>query len=63
MASQRNLGTGEEHRIAWDARQYTLDEFREYYGENWRAHWDQAPIATTGGAAPVTPATCGDPGG
>ena len=41
---------GEERRIALDGMPYTGLEFMEYYGENWNACWQEASIATAGGA-------------
>ena len=50
MASQPGLGTDEEKRIAQNDQPYTLEEFREYYGEDWNDRWEEAPIATADGA-------------
>ena len=67
MASRLSLGTdedhwnGEEKRIAGDGRPYTRREFSEYYGESWNARWEEASIATAGGAP--QPAAAADPGG
>ena len=56
MAPPPSLGTpeddwnGEQRRIALDGMPYTGLEFKEYYGENWNACWQEASIATAGGA-------------
>ena len=50
--AQPGLGTedGDETRIARDGRPYTRLEFIEHYKENWNACWEEASIATAGGA-------------
>ena len=62
MASQPSLGTedGDETRIARDGRPYTRLEFNEHYGEDWHAYWEEASIATAGGAP--QPAAAAGPG-
>ena len=66
MASQLSLSTDEDHgndeeiRIAWNNRPYTRREFEKYYGENWRAPWEEASIATAGGGP--QPAAAAGPG-
>ena len=56
MAPPPSLGTpeddsnGEERRIALDGMPYTRLEFMEYYAEEWNACWQEASIATAGGA-------------
>ena len=56
MAPPPSLGTpeddwnGEQRRIALDGMPYTSLEFKEHYGENWNACWQEASIATAGGA-------------
>ena len=56
MATLASLGTpedhwnGEEQRIARDGMPYTFLQFIEYYGERGNARWQEAPIATAGGA-------------
>ena len=67
MASQPSLSTDEDHgndeekRIAWNGWPYTRREFIEYYGENSNARWEEASIATAGGAP--QPAAAAGPGG
>ena len=46
----------DEKRIARDGWPYTRLEFIEHYGRDWRAHWEEASIATAG-AAPQPAAT------
>ena len=56
MATLASLGTagdhwnGEEQRFARDGMPYTFLQFIEYYGERGNARWQEAPIATAGGA-------------
>ena len=40
----------DEKRIARDGWPYTRLEFIEHYGRDWRAHWEEASIATAGAA-------------
>ena len=63
MASQPSLGTqdGDENRIARDGRPYTRNEFIEHYGEEWQVYWEQASIATAGGAPQPAAAAAGAP--
>ena len=65
MASQRSLhdyygGPGDEQRIARNGRPYTRLEFMDHYGEEWNARWQEASIATAGGAP--QPAAAAGPG-
>ena len=50
-----------ETRIAWDGRPYTRLEFMNHNGEAWNARWEEASIATAGGAP--QPAAAAGPGG
>ena len=65
MATQPSLGAedGDENRIAKDGRPYTRLEFNEHYGEDWHAYWEEASIATAGGAPQPAAAGPGGPQG